>query len=336
MNTTTKRQTNDFPQPSPVALTGVSSAGGAAEASLTDALDAYVSELPPIVNAATWMETEPPPHDPILTDVFDAGDKVCIIAGSKMRKSFFALDMMIHLAAGQSFLNWTVVRPLTVLIIQPEIRDHHYHRRFRRVWEAAGKPEIADRLHIMNARGFEVSIDSVTKQAEKIGAEVVLFDPLYKFTTGDENASCDMKPVLAQFDRLAQSTGAAVMYVHHDPKGDASERDIRDRGAGSNVLGRDYDACITLTAHRDNPDTAVIGTLLRNYPPQEQFCATWTNGRFLYDYNAAPITGRAGKYDAAFRKFISENSGASLSDIADAIGCDKSTASRLKKRLGVA
>jgi RecA-family ATPase len=335
MSTTTRQNKTLSPLPS-VAVAGVASADGVAGSSVTDALDAYASDFPPIVNAATWAKTEPPPHDPILTDVFDAGDKVCIIAGSKMRKSFFALDMMIHLAAGESFLNWTVVRALTVLIVQPEIRDHHYHRRFRRVWEAADRPEIGNRLHIMNARGFEVSIDSVTAQAEQIGAEVVLFDPLYKFTSGDENASCDMKPVLAQFDRLAQSTGAAVLYVHHDPKGDASERDIRDRGAGSNVLGRDYDACITLTAHRDNPDTAVIGTLLRNYPPQEQFCATWTNGRFLYDYNAAPVTGRAGKYDAAFRKFISEHSRASLSEIADAIGCDKSTASRLKKRLGVA
>jgi RecA-family ATPase len=39
-----------------------------------------------------------------------------------------------------------------------------------------------------------------------------------------------VKPVLAQFDRLAESTGAAVVYIHHDTKGAAGERDSRDPG----------------------------------------------------------------------------------------------------------
>ncbi len=291
----------------------------------------------PVINAADWLTTEPPPANPVLDGVFDLGDKVCLIAGSKMRKSFFLLQCCVCMAAGVEFLHWHVSRKFKVLLVQIEIKPDHYHRRVRRMHEALHRPDIGNRLNVINARGCDaLSIEAVARVAQQIQAEVIAFDPLYKLATGDENSAEDMKPVLAAFDRLAQGTGAAVLYVHHDPKGDASERNIRDRGAGSGVLARDYDACITLTAQRDNPDTAVINTLLRNYPPRDPFCATFDQGCFSYNYDAAVVTGKPGKYDDSFRRYITGTPAASLLEIAVAIGCDKSTASRLKKRMGVA
>ena len=62
----------------------------------------------------------------------------------------------------------------------------------------------------------------------------------------------------------------------HDPTSLLCSGDIRDRGAGSNVIGRDYDACITMTPHVSEPDAAVIEIMLRNYRPQEPFTALWT------------------------------------------------------------
>lgn len=111
-------------------------------------------------------------------------------------------------------------------------------------------------------------------------AEIVILDPLYKLMESDENSAQDMKPILAEFDRITRETGAAVMYVHHDAKGSAGDRNIRDRGAGSGVLACDYDTCITLTAHRDEEDAAVCQPLLRNYPPQSEFVAEFWDGKF--------------------------------------------------------
>ena len=81
---------------------------------------------------------------------------------------------------------------------------------------------------------------------------------------------------MGAFDELAEQTGAAIIYVHHDTKGSPGDKDIRDRGAGSNVLGRDYDACVTLTAHASDPDATVVEVLLRNYPPQDPFTIVWS------------------------------------------------------------
>ena len=140
--------------------------------------------------------------------------------------------------------------------------------------------QLAENMFIINGRGADVTVDTIKAAARKTGAEFILIDPLYKLVDGDENSAHDMKPILRAFDEIAEHTGAAVAYVHHDPKGRPGDRDIRDRGAGSGVLARDYDACITLTRHRDDEQTAVVETLLRNYAPRQPFTADWNVNYF--------------------------------------------------------
>lgn len=232
------------------------------------------------IDACAWLDTEPPELEQVLADAFDLGDKVSVIGSSKMRKSFFTLQLALSLAAGRDFLSWTVPKPRRVLLAQFEIKAEHFHRRVRNMARAMGisPADIGDCLLIYNCRGItgETAIERIGAEAKKHHAEVVIFDPLYKLATGDENAAKDMKPTLAAFDRLAESTGAAVVYVHHDAKGIAGARDVRDRGAGSNVGRRDDDFCITLTAHDAEETSVVIDCLWRNYKPRDPFTATWT------------------------------------------------------------
>lgn len=228
-----------------------------------------------VVRAADWLDELPPDPNPVLEGLFDSGDKVALIASSKMRKSFFALQLALCLAAGRDFLGWKVPQKRKVLLFQFEIKDEHFWRRVYRVANALGirKEEIAETLKIINARGKSVSPSDILQLTEQEGAEMVILDPLYKLVDGDENSAQDMKPILYAFDRVTRETGAALMYVHHDAKGVAGDRNIRDRGAGSGVLARDYDACITLTAHRDTENAVVCKTLVRNYAPRTDFCA---------------------------------------------------------------
>ena len=118
-------------------------------------------------------------------------------------------------------------------------------------------------------------INKIAQIAEAYKPEIISFDPLYKVATGVENDAKDIKVILDAFDKMAEDMGAAIFYVHHDAKGYSGDRNIRDRGAGSNVLGRDYDACITLTPHVNVATAAVVETLLRNYRPQEPFTTLW-------------------------------------------------------------
>lgn len=239
------------------------------------------NELPAVISASDLIETEPDASDQILEDTFDRGDKIAIIGSSKMRKSFFLLLLLLCTASGRQFLSWTVPKPRKILHIQFEIQAHHYHRRVKRMAQAMRitSADLGDRLQIINARGLDIAgsagLEKIKGLAMALQPEIISFDPLYKIAVGAENAAEDFKLTLNTFDVLAKETGAAILFVHHDTKGNSGDRDVRDRGAGSNVLGRDYDACITLTPHVSEPDAAVIETLLRNYRPQEPFVALW-------------------------------------------------------------
>jgi len=118
-------------------------------------------------------------------------------------------------------------------------------------------------------------MERVMELAKTLEPEIVCIDPWYKFHDGVENRAEDVKVTLDLFDQLAEVTGASVLFIHHDAKGQPGDRPIQDRGSGSGVLARDYDWAVTLTPHASEEDTTVIETLTRNYRPQDAFCIGW-------------------------------------------------------------
>jgi len=255
----------------------------------------YVPEVfPRIEKGAELAATHPPEPDPILEGVFDAADKVPVIGSSKSRKTFFTLQLALALASakpGAVFLGFRISKRRRVFYVNLEIKGTHMHRRMYRLARNMGidPDELKETLLIANGRGTTVSNDWLARAAvNEMKADVIIIDPLYKMLRGDENKAEDMKPCLAAFDSLAESTGAAVMYVHHNPKGRAGDRDVRDRGAGSGVLARDFDAALYLTDHSQGYDLLVLSALARNYPPVAPVSIEWKEGRFALS-DAPPL-----------------------------------------------
>jgi hypothetical protein len=258
----------------------------------------------PLVDAATWINADPPKADAVLHDTFDAGDKVPIIGSSKTRKTFFALQLALCIATGRDFLNLKTTKPRRVLFVQMEVTEVHF---WRRVHNMARKldvsaAEIGNRLAVANLRGTTCEPAALIDLARKHSAEVVVVDPIYKLLTGDENLAKDVKPLLASFDALTEETRASVVYVHHNPKGTAGDRDARDRGAGSGVIARDFDACLYLTEHRDGAGMIVVESLLRNYPPQDPFTIGWNDGKFSVADDVAPVLKTSQNRNASGRQ----------------------------------
>ncbi len=263
----------------------------------------------PVINASDWLTSEPPPPDQIMEDLFDRGDKVGIIGGSKQKKSFFFIQMVMCFATGRDFLGWRVPKKRRVLMVQFEIQRNHYHRRIKRMAKALGisAEELNDNLLVINARGLDISAADVGGEicriAQEKGVEIIAFDPLYKLMNEGENATSDFRPILSAFDHLAEVTGAAAAYVHHDPKGEAGDRSLADRGAGSNILGRDYDACFALSRHcSGDENVAVVEVLLRNYPPVDGISIEW-NGQCFMPRPDLPATKRTSKNKKNADKF---------------------------------
>ncbi len=246
---------------------------------------------PDIVCGGNYAATEPPAPDPVIKELFDSGDKVPIIGSSKSRKTFFSLQLAIALSAGtETFITFTIAKRCRVLFINLEIKAANFHRRLYRMARNVGidAAALTGWLFVINGRGKRITPSFILRMVAQVGADVVIIDPLYKLLSGDENSAQDMKPILSAFDSICEESGAAVIYIHHNAKGRAGDRDARDRGAGSGVLARDFDAAIYLTEHELGEDLLVLRTLARNYAPIPPSSICWEEGRFVPS-NAAPI-----------------------------------------------
>ena len=234
------------------------------------------------LNAADWLLEEYPPADAIIDPLFDRGTKCVVIGNSKGRKSFFVLQMAVSLAGGRdAFLRWGLPKTRKVLLCQLEIPEGHFHGRLTRMVESMGmiRQQLGGRLAVLNARGIPnlLEQDGFRSHIDAQDYDVIILDPLYKLLDGDENSAEAMKPTLAQVDAICEKTGASVVVAHHNPKGAPGDRQPIDRGAGSGVLARDYDAAIYLSPHQDD-SLLVVETVARCYPPQEPFSVEWAGG----------------------------------------------------------
>jgi hypothetical protein len=77
-----------------------------------------------------------------------------------------------------------------------------------------------------------------------------------------------------QLERIAERTGAAVVYSHHFTKGNQKKKAAIDRMSGSGVFARDADSIITLTEHSET-DCYTVEMILRNLPQQPSFVVQW-------------------------------------------------------------
>jgi hypothetical protein len=166
-----------------------------------------------------------------------------------------------------------------------EIAKFSYRKRIRFV--CAGRsfaPGDLSRFHVWNRRGKENEITRLAgrlrRQAARIGAGLIIIDPVYK-TYGDreENSNTEMAQVLNELEKLAHDTSAAVLIAAHFPKGNLTGRDAIDRVAGASVFGRDPDALLIMTPH-EHPESFTVTPILRDLPPQPEFVIQWMAHHF--------------------------------------------------------
>lgn len=252
------------------------------------------ARMPMISDGRTLATRDIPPPDTIVEGLFETRDKVDIVAPSKCRKSWFTIALAVHIASGRPFIGLCVKSPRRVLYINLEIKDDDFDRRLQTSLTAYGidADALGDRLGVMHSRSMGPTIRAnIIGYATKFGADVVVIDPQYKLLRPeeDENSGNGISEILRLKDQIAEEAGAAVVAVMHDAKGQAGDRDIRDRGAGSSWTARDFDARITLTPHSHDPENmVVVSTMCRNHPPRENFSAEFRDFAFVWT-DAPPI-----------------------------------------------
>lgn len=216
-----------------------------------DWIEAVNDDLPDPVDLEDVWGSLPPLADCLIDGVLRKGHKMLLSGPSKAGKSFALIELSIAIAEGKPWFGFKCARG-RVLYVNLELDEASCLHRFADVYAAMGlRPNHLSNVEIWNLRGKSVPMDKLApkliRRAEKKDYIAVIIDPIYKVITGDENSADQMAAFCNQFDKVATSLHAAVIYCHHHSKGAQGGKRSMDRASGSGVFARDPDALLDMT-----------------------------------------------------------------------------------------
>lgn len=208
-------------------------------------------ELPDSVPLDRMLGDNLPPLKPALIDgLLRVGHKMLVSGPSKAGKSFALISLCIAFAEGREWLGFRC-RQSRVMYVNLELDGDSCINRFNDIYNALGAaPAHAGSIDVWNLRGkaepMGKLLPKLVRRCVKRDVEVVIIDPIYKISVGDENNAGDMAAFANLFDALCDQAGVSVIYCHHHSKGYQGAKRSIDRASGSGVFGRDPDAILDL------------------------------------------------------------------------------------------
>jgi hypothetical protein len=192
------------------------------------------------------------------------------------------------------------------------LQSAFFEERLRKVCEAKSVYPEANMLKVWNLRGYakpmdeliEVLLDYLRPQHFSL----VALDPVYKLLPpirGAENDSALITKLLNALERIANETGAAVLFTSHFSKGIQADKESMDRISGSGAWARDADTVLTMTHHEDQNSFTVEAEAIRNFEPFIPFVMKWDYPLFVRT-KADPKALRGSKGGAAIKKTLDQ------------------------------
>jgi len=229
-----------------------------------DYIEGVDDDLPTLRSLKDQLE-EPPTLSPeLIGGILREGCKMIITGESKAGKTCLSQNLAVCIAEGMPWLGKFPCEQGKVLYINLEVEAASLFYRFKAMYKAMDmkiSKAGGDNIQLWNLRGYAAPMEKlapkIIRRCRNSGPyKAIIIDPLYKVQQGDENSAEAIMSFCNALDKIAHETGAAIIYDHHHPKGNAREKVI-DRGAGSGVFSRDADALVdisNLEPGNDAPD----------------------------------------------------------------------------------
>lgn len=168
------------------------------------------------------FQQPPPPRKWIVEKLFAEGSLSLVIGEAGSKKTWAMLDMAVSVAMGTPWLGFATTQS-PVLIVDEESGSHRLRERMHKILNGhfatnANLPIIA---FPSNAADFGNPewVNALQLEIEQANAGLVVIDALSDVMPGrDENSVKDVQPVLLALRRVAESTGAAIVAIHHANK----------------------------------------------------------------------------------------------------------------------
>jgi len=216
--------------------------------------DAVKDGLPEIIDASTYIASEPVLPNLLIEGLLHQGSKLSLGGASKAFKTWTLLNIGICVSTGSTLFGYETVKA-KVLYINFEIQAPFMHQRYNTLCLSRLIFPDPGFFDIWNLRGksapYSVIIPKIIRRARERGYGLIIIDPSYKLfdANADENSAVDVTNIMNGFDRVANETGAAVAFGAHFAKGNAAQKEAIDRVSGSGVFARDPDSILTFTKH---------------------------------------------------------------------------------------
>lgn len=218
------------------------------------------------------IQTEFSTPRPVLIDgILRRGEIMNLIASPKVGKSWLLNQLLMSLATGADWLGYQCVSG-RVLLIDNELHPETHVSRINAARAALRSPHglLDENLEVIYLRGRQKNIYELAETLAALPPNYYSFialDAMYRtWPAGtSENSNADVTMFYNALDGYAKLTGAAIGLIHHTSKGDQSEREVTDVGAGAGAISRAADTHITIRPHEDETQ-AVMDVVCRSFP----------------------------------------------------------------------
>jgi len=190
-----------------------------------------------------------------------------ILGGPPKRgKSLLTLQQVFARALAWPWLGFPTT-PGRSLVIQSEIPERELQTRVALMLASLSVPIPVNLVHFVTHRGLRLDRPDGLRLCrtliETLEPDFVLFDPLARFFSGDENSTRDVGRLVAVLDELIQAYGIAIEVVHHTAKPSSDDpREGGQRLRGNSALFAAADSVLILD--RDGVDSFKLGFELRH------------------------------------------------------------------------
>jgi hypothetical protein len=266
-----------------------------------------------------------PPIEWIVENLFSAGSVSLVVGEAGSKKTWSLIDLAVSVARGETWLHFDTI-PGPVLIIDEESGSRRLSRRLGQTLRGHDADESTP-LYYVSLAAFDFGkpddVNILHSLILETGARFVVIDALADVMPGrDENAVQFVQPVFIALRRVAETTQAAIVIIHHSNKAGGYR--------GSTAIKGAVDLMLQVDSEPDSPNIDFKTEKARDTEPLTfAAVAHFEPERFYMTESAGGPSIKLGRAQEFVIRYLSTNDNATIDDITGhADTCSPETARR--------
>lgn len=207
----------------------------------------------------------------VIPGLLEKQDRCIVTGGEGAGKSTFTRQVAICAAAGLHPFTLGPIKPLTVLVVDPENSERQWRRQARPInLQAKLRGQRDPGMHMpLACRGLmnitnDRDLGALHQMIDETEPDLVVIGSLYKMVPRAITNDDDAAPVLAALETICDRGPALLMEAHAGHGKDSSgARDFRPRGSAALMGWPEYGFGLTLTGKVDAQGRPAEARLIR-------------------------------------------------------------------------